>query len=390
MFFSGNDETEQRIPYSIYIHVPFCLTRCIYCNFFTQDNILHLLEEYVNSLCYEIQLISNKNVHEDGKCQTIYFGGGTPSLLTEAHLKKILNAIKNALRIKNDAEITLECNPQDLNAEILGGYRASGVNRLSIGCQSFNDSLLQALSRRHTAAECHAALELSRNAGFTNMSADLIFGIMGQTVDMWKADLITIMHYTPEHLSVYSLTVEKGTPLYKLAKESAVSFPPETESAEMFLLTDEFLTNEGYEHYEISNYSKPGLHSKHNSSYWCGIPYLGLGAGAHSYNNGIRSWNVQNIKKYITLLSGGTLPVDGSEMLTDEQIFLETVMLSLRTEKGLDLTKLDRQHRERLERNIDSILKDRAKNVITIDNEIVKIPRAEWLLSDEIVARLVK
>ncbi|MCL5019154.1 MAG: radical SAM family heme chaperone HemW [Patescibacteria group bacterium] len=388
-----NDSGHKNIsntPFSMYLHIPFCLSRCIYCNFYTCDAMGQFLDPYVDSLCEEIELSTKKINPDRAHCQSVYFGGGTPSLLSAKRVQQLLNTIRSLYKFTETVEITMECNPQDLNPENVSGFMAAGVNRLSIGCQSFDDTLLHSLSRRHTVEECRTAIELSLKIGFFNISIDLIFGIPGQTIALWERDLNTTVQYSPEHVSVYSLTVEPGTPLYNLSKKGLITLPSESESADMFLLADECLTSAGYEHYEISNYAKPGFHSRHNSAYWSGIPYIGIGAGAHSFANNLRSWNVKDIKKYIALISERKFPIEGTEQLTPEQIFMETVMLSLRTEQGLDITQLADTDRNRIEKNIESLIKNNKENIVTVTNGILTIPHRKWVISDEIIARVVK
>ena len=376
--------------FGIYIHIPFCISRCNYCNFITSDDSFHLMESYITSLCAEISLAAEKYLPRDRLCSSIYLGGGTPSLLTEIQVGQIFDTINNSVSLDESVEITLEANPQDITKAAFDHFQCAGINRLSIGCQSFQDEYLQFLSRRHTAHESRQAIELSRQAGFSNISIDLIFNIPGQTLNHWKKDLDEAAHFSPEHISLYNLTIEPGTPLNERYREGLFQVPADSVSAEIFTSADEYLVNAGYQHYEISNFAKAGLYSLHNTCYWNGNHYFGFGAGAHSYDGTTRFWNVESIKDYIESIGKGTVPRARSETLTGEQRYLEKVMLSLRTETGLNLSALEIGYRRRIKDNIKKFIITGEEAIINLSNERLSIPRKKWIIADEIIARLVQ
>ncbi len=376
--------------FTLYLHIPFCATRCSYCNFVTRDDSAHLMDDYVRALAKEIGIAAGYHGTGDAVCMSVYFGGGTPSLLSNGHLESILQSVNDTIRLSGDAEITLEANPQDIDDNRLHSFRALGINRLSIGCQSFHDDILQFLSRRHSADEARRAVRLAREAGFDNLSIDLMFNIPGQSREMWERDVTEALGLSPEHVSLYSLSIEPGTPMRTRLAKGEFTLPDEETSAELFMLTDDMFVSAGYRHYEVSNFAKPGFHSRHNSSYWDGTPYIGAGLGAHSYSAGVRSWNVRTFPEYIEQVEGGRLPRRSSETLTSEEIFTETVMLSLRTEKGLELARLDDSGRERVLRNMRDILQGGQEQVLVIEDGVLRIPPRHWVLADEIIARMVR
>ena len=271
---------------SLYLHIPFCHTRCYYCDFNTYAGILPLREPYVRALLTEIGLAGRMARREDGtprRTRTIFFGGGTPSLLTVGQVTRLLDACRQAFAVDSDAEITLEANPGTLSAGQLVDLRAAGVNRLSMGAQSFDAELLKTLGRIHTPEEIVQALRNARAAGFTSINLDFMFGLPGQTMRHWRETLDSALSLHPEHLSLYSLIIEEGTPFYTWTHEGRITPGDEDLCADMYEYADERLQAEGYENYEISNWALPGHQSQHNLTYWRNLPYLGMGAGAHSF-----------------------------------------------------------------------------------------------------------
>lgn len=375
--------------FSIYIHIPICVSRCNYCNFITYDDSLHLIDSYVTALCTEISIAAETFCLKERPCTSIYLGGGTPSLLNKFQLRQIFNALNNSVYLDDSAEITLEANPQDITKTVLVSFHEVGINRLSIGCQSFQDEYLQFLSRRHSADEGRKAIELSRQAGFSNISIDLIFNIPGQTLKLWNKDLEEASLFSPEHISLYNLTIEPGTPLNEQFRKGYFQLPSDSISEEIYTSADKYLVNSGYHHYEISNFACAGFYSRHNINYWSGNQYFGLGAGAHSYDGKRRFWNKETLKEYIESVRKGVLPEAKSEILTPEQKYLERVMLELRTEAGLDLSTLESGYRMRIIKNMKKLTLSDEEPVIEMHDEQLMIPRHKWIIADEIIARLV-
>ncbi len=328
----------------IYLHIPFCKQACNYCNFhFTTS--LRRKNELIAALLKEIAL--QKNYLEGELVETIYFGGGTPSLLETSEIEQLLTAIKKEHKVSDDAEVTIETNPDDITDEKLSGWKQAGINRLSIGIQSFFEEDLQWMNRAHNAQQAQQCILLAQQHGFHNITIDLIYGTPLLTNEKWKQNVQTALALNIPHLSCYALTVEPKTPLQKLItlhKKEDVN--PDLQS-EQFLLLMQWLEESGYEHYEISNFAKPGFRSKHNSSYWQGKKYLGLGPSAHSYNGSSRQWNVANNNIYIDELAKGNLSFE-IEMLTPVQKTNEYIMTALRTAEGIELNKLDEDARKQV------------------------------------------
>lgn len=327
----------------IYIHIPFCKSRCLYCDFYSTTRH-ELREAYLRAFVKEIR--TRKNEFIDTYC-TIYFGGGTPSLLSTEQINSILSTIADYAPRSKWKEVTLEANPGDLSLEKLKALRQIGINRLSIGIQSFNNTLLQRIGRRHNATEAIEAVHSARQAGFENISIDLMYGLPGQTMEDWVLDLEMVTTLPVQHVSAYCLTYEPGTPLYaQLDRREVHELADELVNC-MQEKAAEYLKQSAILQYEVSNYAKVGFESKHNSNYWNHTPYVGLGAGAHSFNGvNIRQWNPDDIDKYISSINNSTaqyLPA-GSERLTDVDIYNEMIMLGLRTCKGVDCKRINSGH----------------------------------------------
>lgn len=314
----------------IYIHIPFCRQACHYCNFhFTTS--LRYKNEFMAALLKEITLVA----HPGREIETIYIGGGTPSLLGIADIDSLLAHLNKHFDVSPDAEVTLEANPDDITAEKLESWQRSGINRLSIGIQSFFDEDLQWMNRAHNATQARHQLELALRF-FNNITADLIYGSPGLSDEKWKSNVMQLTGLGVPHLSCYALTVEPQTPLHKqIRQHQSADVDPDRQSAQ-FLLLMQWMREAGYEHYEISNFARPGFRSRHNSSYWQGKPYLGLGPSAHSYDDSSRWWNVANNTKYIQSIEQGILPFE-KEDLTPIQRWNEHIMIALRTTEGLHL-----------------------------------------------------
>lgn len=331
---------------SLYLHIPFCHTRCYYCDFNTYAGILPLREPYVRALLTEIDMAGRMAQHADGtprRTRTIFFGGGTPSLLTVGQVTRLLDSCRQAFAVDQEAEITLEANPGTLGPEQLVGLRAAGVNRLSLGAQSFDAQLLETLGRIHSPEEIVQALYNARAAGFTSINLDFMFGLPGQTMRHWRETLDRALSLRPEHLSLYSLIIEEGTPFYTWTHEGRITPGDEDLCADMYEYADERLQAEGYENYEISNWALPGHQSQHNLTYWRNLPYLGMGAGAHSFFGRRRFSTVLNPQEYIRLLNRQQRPEAESETIEPAQEMSETAFLGLRTAMGLHLPTFEQR-----------------------------------------------
>lgn len=322
----------------------------------------------------------------DEPISSIYFGGGTPSVLEGEELQSLFSTIKNNFDLSQLDEVTLECNPEDLSDEKLTFWRENGVNRLSIGNQSFQDPILKKINRQHTADEAIIGIQRAREYDFNAISIDVIMGLPGLTSTLLQDDLEKLLSLQPEHVSAYQLSVEQKTTLAHQLQSGQIRIPDEAEINEQFLLTDRLLEKSGYTHYEISNYALPGFEAKHNSSYWSGRSYLGIGPAAHSYKNKVRSWNVSNNNAYTKLVNSNQ-PWFESEELSEKDRFNEMIMTSLRVKKGLDINKLKKAfpsyYSEELEKNIDLW----TTNKLAIRNKNgVQLTLGGWLISDKLAS----
>ena len=323
---------------SIYIHIPFCVKKCIYCDFYSQTH-LGLIPGYVTALAQEIK---QRSAGAD-KISTIYFGGGTPSLLGIKDIDLLLQTIEDRFCVSRSVEVSMEVNPGTVDLNYLKELTRIGINRLSIGIQSFNDEKLQFLGRIHTAKQGIKAIEDAGSAGFDSISLDLMYGLSFEARAMWQTDLRQATAAAPSHLSCYMLTIEKGTPLHDMVKQGRIDPLDSRAISSLFIHTSRFLEGAGYDHYEISSFSKgEKSRSRHNSNYWNMTPYYGFGAAARSYDGErTRSWNHCSIDDYIRDMTAGRRPVAGRETLTREQRIMETIMLRLRSCEGLDIKKFN-------------------------------------------------
>ena len=313
----------------LYVHIPFCKKRCLYCDFFSTIQ-LERRTEYVDALLKEI---SARKEEAGEPIRTIYLGGGTPSMLDSIDIFRILRTIGT-----DDAEeITMEVNPGDVTEKYLSEIRQTGVNRLSIGVQSFKDNLLQLIGRRHNSMQAIEAVRMAQRAGFDNISIDLMYALPTQSMGLWKADIELALRLGVQHISCYGLMYEEGTALTAMRDKGEITPIGEVQENEMYDYLCKRLKEAGFDHYEVSNFALPGYESKHNSSYWDGTPYIGIGAGAHSYIGNVRSWNPDNLSKYIKKIGKGTL-VREQEVLTEKELYNERIMLGLRTSKGIPLS----------------------------------------------------
>ena len=321
---------------SIYVHIPFCKTRCIYCDFFS-TTLLGLREQYVDVVCKEIEQ-TDKYLDGD-QIHSIYFGGGTPSQLTPTQIGRILDTIQTHHPIDPNCETTIELNPDDVTDDYVSKLRLLPINRISLGIQSFHDSILQFIHRRHSSQQAIDTVRLLQDNGFNNISVDLMFGFPDETLENWKEDIEQALRLNIQHISAYSLMYEEGTELYRMLMSQQIQEIDEELSRNMYQILMERLSDAGFDHYEISNFAKPNYYSRHNSSYWNNTKYLGIGAGAHSYNRISRQSNISDLKAYIDGINLGK-PKREIESLTVEQRYNETVMTRLRTCKGLNTDEI--------------------------------------------------
>ncbi|MBR1809748.1 MAG: radical SAM family heme chaperone HemW [Paludibacteraceae bacterium] len=363
----------------IYIHIPFCKSRCKYCDFYS-TTLLQLRDEYTEALTAELECrtdylhkdtlsqTSDQEPQNTNRISTIYFGGGTPSLLRASQIEQILQKIRELFEVENEAEITIEANPGDLNAEYLHQLVEAGVNRLSIGIQSFNNEYLRLLGRRHTAQEAKEAVRAAREAGFDNISIDLIYGIPGQSLQDWQDELRQAISLNIEHISTYCLTYEEGTEMSRMLQKGEIKAVDDDTENEMYATMVNMLKDNGFEHYEVSNFALPGYRSQHNSSYWNNTPYLGTGAAAHSYDGEARQWNISDIREYIRQAKAHCLQPE-REVLSERDKYNERVMLSLRTAEGTDLSKLTNEEQTYCLRQAQPYIDN--KQLTLADNRLV-------------------
>lgn len=326
----------------IYIHVPFCQGRCIYCDFYSTTEGEEWKSRYVDALLAELRM--RRDELPLARVHSIYIGGGTPSQLPARALAAILNEVCRLFPVDSDAEVTVEANPDDVTPEWLAALSHTPVNRLSMGVQSFDDALLRLIRRRHTAQQAVRGVEQAARHGISNVSIDLIYGLPTQTMEQWQADVRQALALDVQHLSAYSLSYEEGTPLWRMLEQGRIEEADEELSLCMYEHLIDSTQAAGFTHYEISNFCRPGRHSQHNSAYWHGVPYLGFGPGAHSYDGmRTRRWNLSDLKGYVQ--AAGSMPPHQSEVLTDDELYDETVMTRLRTSEGLSLDLLTAAYR---------------------------------------------
>jgi len=378
---------------SLYLHIPFCHTRCHYCDFNTYAGMLPLREPYVRALITEIGLAGQLAQRANGtprRSRTIFFGGGTPSLLTVEQIKRLLSACRKAFAVDEQAEITLEANPGTLSSEQLTGLRAAGINRLSLGSQSFDAELLHTLGRIHSPEEIVQAFRNARAAGFRSINLDFMFGLPGQKMHHWKTTLDRALTLHPEHFSLYSLIIEEGTLFYTWTNEGQIIPGDEDLCADMYEYADERLQAEGYENYEISNWALPGYQSRHNLTYWQNLPYIGMGAGAHSYFGGRRFSNVLDPQEYIRLLKKQQRPEADGEYIDRIQEMSETAFLGLRTAQGLHLPTFEERFAEPFTQFVGTRLHlVEAAGLLEHEHEWIRLSKRGRLLGNEVFLRLL-
>ncbi len=365
----------------LYIHIPFCKSRCIYCGFFS-TTMLDLRQQYVDALCQEMKM----------RCQggenisTIYLGGGTPSQLTTDQLRQILHRAYIYNKVEKDAEVTIEVNPDDVTERFANDLTLLPVNRISMGVQTFDDKRLRFLHRRHTAEQVTTAVDRLRAAGIKNISIDLMYGFPGETIADCEADIAKALSLQVEHISTYCLMIEEDTQLQQMLQQGNITETEEELERQMYETIINRLEDGGYEQYELSNFARPGFQSRHNSSYWDGTPYIGIGAAAHSYDIESRSWNIADIKQYIQGMANSQRIYE-EERLDSDTRYNDAITVALRTSRGLDLQALSPKHRtyclENAQRYLDDGLLER-----TQDNRL-RLTRRGLFVSDMIMSNLI-
>ncbi|MFM2375513.1 MAG: radical family heme chaperone HemW [Bacteroidota bacterium] len=371
----------------IYLHIPFCRKACSYCDFHFSTS-LQKADEMGEALLTEITL---QRDYFEGRptVETVYFGGGTPSLVPAAHLGRILDLIRETWSVAGDAEVTLEANPDDLSTRKLREFQAMGINRLSVGVQSFHDPDLLLLRRSHDAQQADRSIKAAQDAGFENITLDLIYGIPGSGMQQWRANVDQAIGLQVPHVSAYALTVEEKTLLHwQIAKGIVTPEPDQAHEAQYFHLIDR-LGEAGILQYELSNFAREGFRSRHNGGYWKGVPYLGLGPSAHSFQDGVRAWNVANNAAYLRALAEGRLAVANTEQLSDRDQLNEHLMTQLRTVEGLDLKYLsDRWGLDLLQE--EALMRWREAGIVVVDGGRLRLARQGWMVSDAVIRDLFR
>ena len=407
----------------IYIHIPFCRSRCIYCGFYS-TTALDLRQRYVDALCREMEIRGTRKeeggTRNDEEIETIYLGGGTPSQLSAAQLQQIFEAIyiynnvygqnispsSFLLPPSSTKEITIEVNPDDVTDEYAAALQQLPVNRVSMGIQTFDDQRLRFLHRRHTSRQAIEAVSILRAAGINNLSIDLMYGFPGETLSDWQSDIDSALSLNVEHISAYCLMIEEGTPLHRMLQHNGdcplceqrselqgdcpQCVDEETERQMYYTLIDR-LTAAGYEHYEISNFARPGFRSRHNSSYWNGTPYIGLGAAAHSYDIRSRSWNIADINAYIKGIERGERLFE-EELLDNDTRYNDAVTVGLRTCEGIDLNALPKKYRDYCMKNARRYLDDGLLELSVVGNltsPTLHLTRRGLFVSDMVMSDLM-
>lgn len=376
----------------IYIHIPFCASRCIYCGFYSTVQT-SVQDEYTTALCRELAL---RKEYLKEPVTTVYLGGGTPSQLSADNLKRIFTTIDTLYGpCSNMEEVTMECNPDDVTEEMCHTLQQLPINRVSMGAQTFSDERLRFLHRRHNAEQVALATQRLRAAGISNISLDLMFGFPDESLFEWEEDIWMALALNPQHISAYSLMYEEDTPLYRMLERSEVKEVDEEVALGMYNRLVDMLTEAGYEHYEISNFARPGFRSRHNSSYWHGVPYFGIGAAAHSYNGKSRQWNVSNVGEYIRCINlsddGKLLP----ELYEREELDITTryndlVTTALRTREGISMEEVKAEYGQHL---LDYMLANARQRIAMGDMAVsdgrLHITRQGIFISDDVMSDLI-
>ncbi|MET3038421.1 radical SAM family heme chaperone HemW [Chryseobacterium sp. NRRL B-14859] len=370
----------------IYIHIPFCKQKCSYCNFHFSTS-LNFKDEMLRAMKTEILL--RKDELQSKTLKSLYFGGGTPSILSVDEINSLIDEVLRYFSFEKDIEITLEANPDDLDKNFLKQLTATPVNRLSIGTQSFFEEDLKLMNRAHSASEAESSIKRAQDFGFENLSIDLIYGSPTSNLEIWKENLHKTIDLEVPHISSYALTIEPKTALENWISKGKVLSPKEEEQNREFYYLSDFLKDHGFEHYEVSNFAKPGFYSRHNSAYWKYQEYLGIGPSAHSYNGfDVRSWNVANNQQYIKKLTDKALAKE-EEFLSQEDQFNEMIMIGLRTIWGVNLSSVKNKFSDKILEHFQNEIKAKMEEgILIIENEHLKIPEKHWFMADGIASDL--
>ena len=392
LFFKKKKDKQELLPLGLYLHIPFCIKKCNYCDFLSAPATDATREQYVEALCKEIR--SHKETTKEYELKTVYFGGGTPSLLSSVQVEQILQAVTDTFSINmEEAEVTMEVNPGTVSKERLEAYRKLGINRLSIGVQSAREEELKLLGRIHTFEEAKQCYRWARKAGFTNISMDVISALPGQSLSDYKETLEELISLNPEHISSYSLIIEEKTPFYELyseGKEKETDLPDEDTDREMYSYTKERLRAAGYERYEISNYAKPGFESRHNSSYWTGIPYIGAGLGASSLFTNARYHNEMDLSSYMEAIQKGEDVRRDIERLVEAEKMEEFMMLGLRMMKGVSREEFQKKFGCAMETVYGPALAKLRKNgLITVEGDTVALTETGIDVSNQVFIEFI-
>jgi len=378
-------------PAGLYIHIPFCIRKCPYCDFYSITD-LSLKNAFTKALALEMRFYAAHAVSVD----TLYIGGGTPSLLKPGEIESILAEAHRCFNILADVELTLEVNPGTVSARSLSDYRRCGINRIHIGVQSFQDRVLGFLQRIHTAEDAANSIQWARRAGFTNIGLDLIYGVSGQSEASWLTDLERAVSFRPEHLSCYMLSYEKGTPLEQSLSQGRFNPLPEEGVAGLYIRTTQWLAQNGYIQYEVSNFARSGpggagrYRSRHNQKYWSFAPYLGLGPSAHSFLEPVRFWNPRSVKRYVGQLNTGKLAMEDKETLSVEQQIMEMVYLGLRTVAGIRMDRFNEKFKLNFLEMFNAVLSElEEKGLLKVGKDHCFLTRDGMLFLDNIVDRMI-
>jgi len=365
----------------IYIHIPFCAVKCIYCDFYSITDRENSIPRFINAIVKEIETctvdVSN------WKLETIFIGGGTPSLLNGRNIESILNALERKYKLAQKKEWTMEANPGEAPLERLKDFRSLGINRLSMGVQSLEPDLLKFLTRIHSENQVFETYEHARNAGFENINCDLIYSMPGQSWEIWERDLLRVLDLKPEHISAYTLTLEKGTELYQFVKKEQVTMPDEDQTGEWFLNTHGILNSHGYSAYEISNFARPGMECRHNLHYWRIHPYLAFGPSAHGFDGSNRWGNVRSLDQYLTQIESGNTLISMKESLTQKNLTNELIGFGLRMNEGIDLAQIPERYLNQFNTNLESA-RQKWSDVLILRDSSVSLTKKGMVYTDAV------
>ena len=371
-------------PGGLYIHIPFCTAKCHYCDFYSVAGREEMIGRLVSAIIAEIA--ATDPAQKPRKIDTIFIGGGTPSLLAPRQLEAILKAVGDHFDLDGRLELTIEANPGEIAPGSMEVWRSLGINRLSMGFQSFQPDLLRFLGRLHSPETSLAAFDAARRAGFDNINADLLFNVPGQSREQWQSDLAQLVALQPEHISAYSLTVESGTELDRRVRQGEVAMPPPETDREMLIQTWEYLGAQGYAGYEVSNYARPGRQCRHNLHYWRIDPYHGFGPAAHRFNGAVRSWNIRHLDGYVERLEMNRSPVAGRELLTEQENYNEKLAFGLRLREGISVTEALGFKDENAFAGHYAKLLDRWSDSVVLNQDNLSLTEAGLMMADAIAA----